>query len=91
MFLSLVSYFLWNATQGDRGLQAATQRQADLVAAQADFAHAQAEMLMWERRVTGLRNNRLDSDALDERARAMLNLSDPNDVVLPYGDGKKLF
>jgi hypothetical protein len=38
-----------------------------------------------------LRTGRLDPDALDERARAMLNLSNPNDIILLYGNGKKLF
>jgi cell division protein FtsB len=46
---------------------------------------------MWERRVAGLRNTRLDPDTLDERARAMLNLADPSDVVVMYPQGKKLF
>jgi hypothetical protein len=38
-----------------------------------------------------LRTQRLDPDTLDERARAMLNLADPNDVVVMYGSGKRLF
>jgi cell division protein FtsB len=38
-----------------------------------------------------MRNNRLDRDAVDERARAMLNLSEPTDVVVPYGQGKRLY
>jgi cell division protein FtsB len=84
LFLLLVAYFLWNATQGDRGLRAYTQREADLRAAQTDLAG-------WERRVGALRTSRLDPDALDERARAMLNLSDPADIVVPYPPGQKLF
>ena len=34
---------------------------------------------------------RIDPDALDERARAMLNVADPADLVLPYGPGRRLF
>ena len=49
------------------------------------------EVEMWERRVTGLRNTRLDRDTLDERARAMLNLAEPTEVVVMYGQGKRLF
>ena len=48
------------------------------------------EQATWERRVAGLRI-RIDGDALDERARAMLNLSDPQDVIVPYEKGKRLF
>jgi cell division protein FtsB len=88
-FLLVAAYFLWNATQGDRGLKVYAERQVDLANAQAELARAEADRAAWERRVAGLRTSRLDSDALDERARAMLNLSDPNDIVVPYGAGRK--
>jgi cell division protein FtsB len=91
LFLLLVAYFLWNATQGDRGLRAYAQREADLRAAQAEQARMETDLAGWERRVGALRTSRLDPDALDERARAMLNLSDPADIVVPYPPGQKLF
>jgi len=90
LFMALVAYFGWNAMRGDHGLKSAAQRQADLQAALAEQARAQAEVLMWERRVAGLQN-RIDIDALDERARARLNLSDPGDIVVPYDKGQRLF
>jgi cell division protein FtsB len=91
VFLSLVAYFLWQATQGDRGLKSYALRQEDLRGAQAELQRAEIDMAAWERRVTALRTSRLDPDALDERSRAMLNLSDPSDVIVPYGSGKHLF
>lgn len=91
LFLLLVAYFIWNATQGDRGLRAYAGRLEDLKAAQADLVQAEAELANWERRVANLRTNRLDPDALDERARAMLNMSDPADIVIFYGQGKRLY
>ncbi len=91
VFLALVAYFGWNAMQGDRGLKAYAARAQDLVVAQSQLAQAQAEQAAWERRVAALRTNRLDVDALDERARAVLNLADPNDIVVPYGPGGKLY
>lgn len=91
VFLCLAGYFVWNGTQGDRGLNALGQRQDDLKGAQAQLARAETDLAIWERRVSGLRSSRLDRDALDERARAMLNLSDPTDVVVPYPPGQKLF
>jgi len=91
VFLALVAYFLWQTSQGDHGLKALAQRQEDLKAAQAELARAQGEVATWERRVAGLRTNRLDPDALDERVRAMLNLSDSNDIIVPYGAGQRLF
>ena len=90
VFMALVAYFLWSATQGDRGLQASPQRQGELASALAEQKQAEAEVAMWERRIAGLQR-RIDADALDERARAMLNLSDPRDVIVPYDAGQKLF
>lgn len=91
IFLSLVGYFGWHATQGEHGLKAAAQRQDLLKLAKADLAKAEGDRDAWDRRVGGLRNNRLDPDTLDERARAMLNLNDPADIVVPYGPKEKLF
>lgn len=91
LFLSLVGYFGWNATQGERGLQAFALRQEQLQQVQANLARVIAERDTWERRVAGLRTQRLDPDTLDERARAMLNVADPADLVLPYGPGRRLF
>ncbi len=91
LFLSLAGYFIYNARNGDHGLRAYAMRQHQLVAARAQQQQAEAERDAWEVRVAGLRANHIDPDTLDERARAMLNLADPNDVVVPYGQANKLF
>jgi len=83
LFLSLVAYFLWNATQGERGLQAYALRQEQLKQVQAELDRTLTEQKGWDRRVTALRPQRLDPDMLDERARAMLNVADPADIVVP--------
>ena len=91
IFLSLAGYFSWNAVQGDRGLVAFAQRQELLTQAQADQAKAKTERDAWERRAAGLRPRHIDADTLDERARAMLNLSDPTDIIVPYATKDRLF
>lgn len=91
IFLSLVGYFGWNIVRGDHGLVAYAQRKQLLAQAQADLANVQARQAMWERRVAALRTGHLDLDALDERAREMLNLSDPHDVLVPYGKDGRLY
>ena len=91
IFLSLVGYFGWNAAQGDHGLKAEAQRQDLLRLAKADLAKADTDRDAWERRVAGLRNNHLNPDTLDERARAMLNLADPTDIMVLYSPKEKLF
>lgn len=90
IFLALVAYFLWSATRGEHGLRADAARRPELQAAEAERAQAEAVLAVWQRRVDALRT-RIDGDALDERARAMLNLSDPRDVIVPYDKGARLF
>lgn len=91
IFLALVGYFAWNSVHGDHGLVAYAHRQALLAEAQADQARAQAERDAWVQRVSGLRSRHIDADALDERARAMLNLADPSEIVVPYSPQGRLF
>jgi cell division protein FtsB len=52
---------------------------------------ARAERDVWEKRVSGLRARHLDPDTLNERARAMLNLAEPTDVIVKLGPQGKLF
>jgi cell division protein FtsB len=91
IFLALVGYFGWNAVQGKRGLMAYAERQELLAQAQADQAKVVAERDAWERRVAGLRSRHIDADTLDERARAMLNLADPTDIIVPFAPKDRLF
>ncbi len=91
IFLAVVAYFGWQATQGERGLQSYAMRQEQLKAVQAELDRVTADRDQWERRVAGLKTQRLDPDTLDERARAMLNVAEPTDIVVPYPAGKKLF
>jgi len=91
VFIALAGYFLWSATQGERGLNAAAERQTMLENAQLDLTRAQSEKSVWEHRVAAMRAQNLDRDALDERARAMLTLSDPADIIVMYPPGQKLF
>ena len=91
LFMSLTAYFGWNALRGDHGLRSYALREQQLVRATAERKAAEVERDAWETRVAGLRANHIDPDTLDERARAMLNLADPNEVVVPYGQANKLF
>jgi cell division protein FtsB len=91
IFLAITGYFGWSATQGNHGLVAYAQRQDQLRQADAEHDAALAERDTWERRVAGLRANHLDPDTLDERARAMLNLANPNDIIVPYTAKDRLF
>jgi cell division protein FtsB len=91
VFLAVAGYFSWNAMQGNRGLAAAPERIALRKQVEADREAALAERARMERKVAGLRSSQLDPDTLDERARALLNLADPADVVVQYQAKDKLF
>ena len=91
VFLGITGYFGWNATQGDRGLVAYGQRQELAHKVVAEQNAAKIERDAWETRVSGLRARHLNPDTLDERARSMLNLAEPNEVIVKLGSREKLF
>lgn len=83
VFLALTGYFGWNATRGELGLRAYARRQNDLRSAEAALSGALAEQTAWQTRVSALQPAHLDSDALDQQARQMLDLSAPDDIIIP--------
>jgi len=89
--LALTAIFAWQATQGDHGLIMREKRKTELAQAEANLAAAKVERDNWERKVAGLTPSHLDKDALDQRARELLNLADPNEIVVQYGPNDKLF
>lgn len=78
----VVGYFVYYAVQGDRGLIALKRIEGEIARAEYVLAQVRGEREQMEKRASLLRNDHLDRDMLDERARAMLNLTHPNDVVL---------
>ena len=91
VFLAITAYFGWNVVQGDRGLKARAQRQELLKQVLIDQEAAKADRDGWETRVSGLHARHLDPDTLDERARAMDNLAEPNDVIIKLSPQDKMF
>ena len=90
-FAALCGYFAWNSQQGDFGLVARDRKLEDIAQARAALARAEGEREALERRVAGLRGDRIDPDQLDERARTLLNLVGKDEIVIPYEPGKRLF
>ena len=91
LFLAVSGYFAWHAMHGERGLMARDKRQADIVAARAELTRAESERDTMERRVAGLRGDRLDRDQLEERARSLLNMVGRDEVIVPYGPERRLY
>ncbi|MGH7102325.1 MAG: FtsB family cell division protein [Acetobacteraceae bacterium] len=91
IFLALTGYFVLNALEGPHGLLEYAAGRVRFEAAQKKSAAVEAERQQWEIRVAALRTDHLDADTLDERARAMLNLVNPADIVVFYAPNKKLY
>lgn len=89
--VAVVGFFVWHTLQGSRGLIALGAIREQITLAEAELARLEAERDRLEARVSGLRTERLDADALDERARAMLNLAGKDDLVILYGPGGRLY
>jgi cell division protein FtsB len=75
-------YFVYHAVQGDRGLMAWLMLKQQIAEASATRDAVAEERAAWERRVALLRSGSLDPDMLDERARQVLNLGHPDEVVI---------
>lgn len=78
----VVAYFAYHTVQGDRGIIALTQLQAEVEEAQRVLDQVRGERVELERRTTLLRPDSLDPDMLEERARIQLNHSHPDDLVI---------
>src|ERR1700755_2293538 len=78
----VIGYFRANAYSGKYGLDACANLEQQIAALTAELRDAKAERERWERRIALLKSDGLDPDMLDERARALLGVVDPRDVVL---------
>jgi cell division protein FtsB len=79
---ALIGYFWFHAFSGQRGLHAKHEIDQQLGELTAELGRLKVEKGAWERKVALLRSDGIDPDMLDERARALLNVAHPNDVVL---------
>lgn len=80
--LGAIAYFGYHAVHGERGLVRAAQLAQELERAKITAQDATAERERWQSRVQLLRSDSLDPDLLDERARFILGLTAPDEIVL---------
>ncbi|MBI1778847.1 MAG: septum formation initiator family protein [Proteobacteria bacterium] len=78
----VASYFAYHAVEGDRGLLAWRRMGVEIAEAEARLGVVAKERQTLEHRVSLLRPDNLDPDMLEERARAILNFSRPDEVVI---------
>jgi cell division protein FtsB len=82
MFAMMFGYFGYHLVNGDRGLLAMAHLQREVQIAEQNLAEAETTRKIWERRVSALRNQSLDPDMLDERARVLLNFARKDDIIV---------
>ncbi len=78
----VVAYFGYHAIQGRRGVITWLQLGQQIEQTRTALVHSRAEERRLAHRVALVRSESLDPDLLDERARAVLNLAHPDDLVI---------
>lgn len=79
---AIVSYFLFHAQHGARGLEARGTLQESVSEIEAELAGLVAERKLWEQRLALVRDESVDRDLLEEHARDMLGWTHRNDVIV---------
>ena len=79
---SASAWLVWGASQGDRGLKAKAQYDAEAAQLRVQLTQLQTDHERWRRRVESMRSEAVDSDLLDEEARAKLDRVGKDDVVI---------
>ncbi len=82
MAVALIAYFSYHLVNGDRGLLAYRDLRQAIEKAETIKADTARERAVLERRVSLLRSDSLDLDMVEERARIILDLAEPGDVVI---------
>jgi cell division protein FtsB len=83
IFLTLTVYFGYNVIHGSRGFVAQSRESREIVQARQDLKTVLARRDRWEARVAALKSTAIEPDMLDQQARAVLNLANPADLVVP--------
>lgn len=83
LLLAVTGYFVFNAVNGSRGIIAQRHNQVLLVRDRIALAATTARRDRWQARVDSLRHHAIAPDMLDQQARAVLNLAEPDDLAIP--------
>ena len=78
----IVGLFLWSGLRGEHGLAALADARTEETRLAAELASVRAERAAMANKVRRLGRDYLDLDLLDERAREVLGLARPDEVVI---------
>ncbi|MCV2880996.1 FtsB family cell division protein [Actibacterium sp. XHP0104] len=82
VMFALGSYFTFAAVQGDYGLFRRIQAEAEADTLRAEKASLEQEIALLSNKTRRLSDDYLDLDLLDERARDVLGLMRPDELVV---------
>lgn len=82
---TVAAYFVFHAHHGQRGLEAKREIKRQIFELTAELNELHSERAAWERRIALMQDNAIDRDLLDERARSVLGMAHPNDIVVMIG------
>lgn len=82
LFAVVFGYFAYHLMEGERGVFAFRLLREEVTKAEDTLAEITATRKTWEKRVALLRSQSLDPDMLDERARTLLNVGKPDEIVI---------
>jgi cell division protein FtsB len=77
-----VSYFMFHAQHGARGIAARDTLKQDIRELHGELAALTSERSLWEQRLALVRDDAVDRDLLEESARATLGRVHKNDVLI---------
>jgi cell division protein FtsB len=75
-------YLVWGASNGEHGLKAKLQYDAEAETLRTELAALKKEHARWERRVAALSPESVDRDLLDQEAHAKLDRVSKDEVVV---------
>ena len=78
----IVGYFLWHASNGDRGLKVDDEYGKSIALLQAQLTATRADRAQWQHRIALMEGDALDRDLLEEQARSPLDRVDKDDLVI---------
>ena len=78
----IVGYFLWHASNGDRGLKVNDEYEKSIALLQAQLTTTKAERAQWHHRIALMQGAALDRDLVEEEARSTLDRVDKDDLVV---------
>ena len=79
---SMSAYFIYHAHNGNRGIESREALSQTLSELEKNFDGLQTEKDRWQRRVDALRQQHVDQDLLQERARVLLGRVQKGEVVI---------